>query len=78
LTWAFFVAGVPAVVMTQWSVDDEATSELMKTFHDRLHAGTDPSRAESLRQAQLKLLKNKDTRHPYFWAPFVLTGDWRK
>lgn len=77
LAWAFFVAGVPTVMMTQWSVDDEATAVLMKVFYERLRTGTDTSRAESLRQAQLTLLKEKHTRHPMFWAPFVLTGDWR-
>ena len=78
LAWAFFVAGSPALVTTQWSVDDEATSELMKAFYSRLRAGSDSSRAESLRQAQIDLLKNKTTRHPFYWAPFIFTGDWRK
>jgi CHAT domain-containing protein len=59
-------------------VDDAATSELMKSFHERMQTGTDSSRADSLRQAQIAMLKNRETRHPMFWAPFVLTGDWRK
>jgi CHAT domain-containing protein len=78
LAWAFFVAGAPAVVVSQWPVVDATTADLMQKFYGRVRAGTDPSKAESLRQAQLELLKDRKTRHPFFWAPFVLVGDWRK
>jgi CHAT domain-containing protein len=77
LAWAFFVAGAPAVVVSQWSVADDATAALMEAFHRRVAAGSDRDRAESLRQAQLGLLKDRRTRHPFYWAPFVFTGDWR-
>ncbi len=65
----------PTVVASLWSVDDEATAALMLEFYQRLKAGS--GKAEALRQAQLKLLGTEKTRHPYFWAPFVLIGDWR-
>jgi CHAT domain-containing protein len=78
LAWAFFVAGTPAVVVSQWKVSDVATADLMREFYTRLRAGTDPSKAEALRQASLTLLKGKKTNHPMFWAPFVLIGDWQK
>jgi CHAT domain-containing protein len=77
LAWSLFVAGAPAVVVSQWSVDDEATGNLMQAFHE-MARGELGSRAESLRQAQLKMLKKRSTRHPFFWAPFILTGDWRR
>jgi CHAT domain-containing protein/Tfp pilus assembly protein PilF len=77
LAWAFVVAGAPAVVVSQWSVADEATAALMESFHRRVAAGADWDRAESLRQAQLGLLRDRRTRHPFYWAPFVFTGDWR-
>jgi CHAT domain-containing protein len=77
LAWATFVAGSPAVVVSQWSVADDSTARLMKGFYERLNAGTDPTKAEALRQAQLALLKDRKTRHPFYWAPFVLVGDWR-
>jgi CHAT domain-containing protein len=35
------------------------------------------SKAEALRQAQLKLMKDGKHSHPYYWAPFILVGDWR-
>ncbi|MDB5309219.1 MAG: hypothetical protein JWO38_3421 [Gemmataceae bacterium] len=76
LAWALFVAGSPAVVVSQWPVADESTGRLMEVFYGGF-AG-DASKAEALRQAQLSLLKDKATRHPFYWAPFVLIGDWRK
>jgi CHAT domain-containing protein len=57
-----------------WSVSDEATSLLMVNFYSNLtqHLG----KAESLRQAQLKLLNSPDMHHPFFWSPFILVGNW--
>ncbi|HEX7331869.1 MAG TPA: CHAT domain-containing protein [Pyrinomonadaceae bacterium] len=72
LARGFLSAGSPTVMMSLWTVDDEATTELMATFYDEL-AGT-KSPAASLRAAQTKLLKQRP--HPFFWSPFVLVGRW--
>ena len=72
LTWALFVAGAPASVVTQWSVDDAATSALMQKFYAELQTNKSP--ATALRNAQLALLKSKTMRHPAFWAPFIAVG----
>jgi CHAT domain-containing protein/tetratricopeptide (TPR) repeat protein len=82
LTWAMFMAGIPASVVSQWVVDEDATSELMYLFHENLSKGrgTDPARlhrAESLRQSSLKLLSSSRYGHPYYWAGFILIGDGR-
>jgi CHAT domain-containing protein len=82
LTWALFVAGSPSSVVTQWKVSNESTSELMVEFYKRLQRKMEktPSaigKAEALRQAQLKLMKDGKHGHPFFWAPFVLIGDGR-
>jgi CHAT domain-containing protein len=79
LTWALFVAGVPATVVSQWKVESASARELMLGFHRNLRA---PSRepapkAEALRQAALKLMRNPATSHPFYWAGFVLVGDGR-
>ncbi len=67
-----------AVLGTLWPVDDAATVLLMRQFYTGWSAsGTGPSKAAALREAQLQLLQNADTRHPYFWAPFTLIGNWR-
>lgn len=76
LTWALFVAGAPSSVVSQWSVADASTSRLMVTFYEGLRSAR-VSKAEALRQAQLRLMRNGRHGHPLYWAPFVLVGEWR-
>ena len=77
LTRGFLYAGVPRVVASLWQVDDRATAELMTVFYrGLLSQGLAPD--EALRQAQLALRSQPRTRDPYYWAPFVLQGDWRR
>src|SRR4026207_104514 len=68
----FFSAGSPTVLMSLWTIDDEATTELMVWFYSELARTKSP--ASALRAAQMKLLKEKP--HPFFWSPFVLVGRW--
>ncbi|HEX8834559.1 MAG TPA: CHAT domain-containing protein, partial [Abditibacteriaceae bacterium] len=72
LTWALFVAGTPASIVTQWSVNDAATSVLMQNFYKQLQSGKTPDVA--LQTAQIALLKDRKMRHPSYWAPFILVG----
>jgi CHAT domain-containing protein len=74
-TRAFLYAGSRRVVATLWRVDDEATAELMKHFYLRLNQGEAP--ASALRGAQSDLMKNLSWQHPYYWAAFVLQGEYR-
>jgi CHAT domain-containing protein len=74
LSYAFSVAGAPSIVASLWPVYDPSTMSLMTEFYRSL---PNVSRSASLRQAQLSLLDNPETAHPFFWAPFVLIGDWR-
>jgi CHAT domain-containing protein len=73
LTRAFMYAGAPSVVVSLWRVADASTAELMVGFYQHLDRGAD--KAEALRRAKLELMKNPRYAHPYFWAPFVLTGE---
>ena len=75
LSWALFVAGVPTTVVSQWKVLDMSTRELMVEFHRQLRTKPEQGKAEALRQASLKLLKQEKYRHPFYWAGFVLVGD---
>ena len=80
MSWAWFVAGVPATVVSQWEVDSSGTRQLMVEFHRGLarHSATGGSRiskAEALRLAALSLLKDNRYRHPFYWAAFVIVGD---
>jgi CHAT domain-containing protein len=71
LSRAFIFAGSPSVIASLWSVDDDATQQLMIAFYRHLKEGF--SKVEALRSAQV------DVRHkypnPFYWAGFVLTGD---
>ncbi len=68
-------SGARSAIATLWSIRDRSTADLMAEFYKHLIVpGT--SKAEALRQAQLSLLHGSDFSHPYFWAPFVLVGNW--
>lgn len=68
----FLAAGASALVISLWTVNDETTAALMEDFYRNLKNKKSP--AASLRTAQLNFIKQK--KHPYFWAPFVLSGKW--
>ena len=68
-------SGARSTVASLWSVSDQATSDLMREFYSQLSTGK-VSKAEALRQAQLKVLSNSLHKHPYFWSAFVLVGNW--
>jgi CHAT domain-containing protein len=77
LTRGFMYAGAKHVVVSLWSVNDDSTAELMARFYGgMLKEGKRP--AEALRAAQIAMLtQSKRWRSPYYWAPFVLQGEWR-
>jgi CHAT domain-containing protein len=76
LTRGFMYAGAPRVVASLWKVDDRATAELMKRFyHGMLISRLRPPAA--LRAAQIELSRQKQWQAPYYWAGFVLQGEWR-
>jgi hypothetical protein len=77
LTRGFMYAGAPRVVASLWKVDDRATSELMKRFYQGMLGGERLRPADALRQAQLSIWKEKRWREPYYWAAFVLQGEWK-
>ena len=69
-------SGARSTLASLWSVDDQATANLMIDFYRSLSVPL-PSKAGALRQAQINLLNNPAYAHPYFWAPFVLVGNWQ-
>lgn len=76
LTRGFMYAGAARVVVSLWSVDDEATSELMAKFYSRMMKdGLSPSSA--LRASQIEMLKQPRWQAPYYWAAFELQGESR-
>ncbi|MDA8019553.1 MAG: CHAT domain-containing protein [Thermoanaerobaculia bacterium] len=77
LPQGFFRAGASSVLVSLWKVDDRATAELMKYFYTGL-LRNDLSAPAALQQAQNELRAQPGWRAPYFWAGFVLLGDWRE
>ncbi|HKX33440.1 MAG TPA: tetratricopeptide repeat protein [Blastocatellia bacterium] len=82
LTWALFVAGCPRTVVSQWKVESSSTTALMIEFHKRFKtrfesAQLATSTAEAMRQASLKVMKEPQYRHPFYWGGFVVVGDGR-
>jgi len=76
--WAFFIAGSPSIVVSQWKVDSASTTLLMRDFHSIWRNSMNHqriSKAQALRNAEMKLLQNKQYRHPYYWAGFIVIGD---
>lgn len=57
-----------------WSVDARSTQELMLEFYRRLKNGVD--KATALQEAQKRIVEKEEWSHPYYWAPFILVGDW--
>ncbi|MBF2027806.1 MAG: CHAT domain-containing protein [Oscillatoriales cyanobacterium C42_A2020_001] len=68
-------SGARSTLATLWAVDDQSTSQLMVQFYQEL-ARSGTTKAEALRQSQIKLLQTRQFRHPFYWAPFVLIGNW--
>ncbi len=76
LTRGFMYAGAPRVVVSLWSVDDRGTSELITRFYNKmLQQGLNPVAA--LRAAQVEMWKSEDWKASYYWAAFVVQGEWR-
>jgi CHAT domain-containing protein/Tfp pilus assembly protein PilF len=90
LAWALFVAGSPAILVSQWKVESASTTDLMLSFHRNLSSGAKqptpsaaklkasgipPTKAEALREAALSLLRSERYAHPFYWAGFVIIGD---
>ena len=75
LAEAFFHAGARSMIVSHWQVPSAATAQLMSgTFAflgPQLTSGSSPA----LRDSQIKLIANKTTAHPFFWAAFVVVGD---
>jgi CHAT domain-containing protein len=76
LTRGFMHAGADRVVASLWQVDDLATAELMKRFYrGMLQDGMRP--AAALRAAQIEIMKHKRWAAPYYWAGFILQGEYK-
>ena len=77
---AFQVAGARTVIMSLWSVDDQAARAWMRALYEgRFQKGL--ATADAVHAASLSPLRDRRARglstHPFYWAGFVAAGDWR-
>ncbi|NET82429.1 MAG: CHAT domain-containing protein, partial [Moorea sp. SIO1F2] len=72
---ALVLAGSQSQVISLWQVDDQSTKELMVSYYQKLKQGL--GRSEAMRQAQLEMQQNQKYQHPYFWAAFINSGNWK-
>ncbi|NEQ99493.1 MAG: CHAT domain-containing protein [Cyanothece sp. SIO2G6] len=73
---AFAIAGAESQLMSLWQVSDFGTQSLMARYYEKLTAGM--GRSEALREVQLEMIEQGGQySHPYYWAAFILAGDWR-
>ena len=68
-------ARAKSVLGTLWPVEDNAARMTMETFYSGIVGKM--SKAAALQQAQFRLIKDSNFGHPFFWAPFILIGNWR-
>ncbi|MGH9835404.1 MAG: CHAT domain-containing protein, partial [Blastocatellia bacterium] len=76
LTRGFMYAGAARVAASLWKVDDEATAELMAQFYQRM-LNDRMSPAAALREAQIAIWRQPRWNAPYYWAAFVMQGEWK-
>jgi CHAT domain-containing protein len=68
-------SNVRSALGSLWSIDDEGTMVFMKLFYNSINAPME--KAEALQQAQVAMIKSVKFKHPYYWSPFILTGNWK-
>ncbi|NJO66013.1 MAG: CHAT domain-containing protein [Richelia sp. RM2_1_2] len=72
---ALVIAGSQSQLLSLWLVADEGTKDLMMEYYQKIKAGK--GRHEALREVQLEFLKDDKYSHPYYWASFIPSGNWR-
>jgi len=75
ITRGFMYAGARRVVVSLWNVNDKATASLMHRLYLGMLRGN-KTPAAALRAAQIEMLRSKQWQSPYYWAPFVMQGEW--
>lgn len=76
LTRGFMYAGARRVVVSLWNVNDKATAALMQRFYTEMLRGN-KTPAAALRAAQIEMLRTRPWQSPYYWAAFVMQGEWK-
>ncbi len=77
LAWGMMASGATSVIFAQWEANDKSTAIFTKTFYGNYKQGI--SAADALQKAAVELIRNKTggMHEPYYWADFMLNGDFR-
>ncbi len=69
-------AGARSALATLWFVNDQSTSALITEVYNQLRQTPPVSKARALQAAQIKLLGDRRYRHPCYWSPYLIIGNW--
>jgi CHAT domain-containing protein len=69
-------AGARSALATLWFVNDQSTSVLIKELYNQLRESPGLSKAKALQAAQVKLINDRRYRHPCYWSPYLIIGNW--
>jgi len=69
-------AGARSALASLWFVNDQSTSALISEFYHQLRESPSVSKARALQAAQIKMLNDRRYRHPCYWAPYLIIGNW--
>jgi len=69
-------SGARSILGTLWPIADEAAQQLLPSFYSSLSRTQSMTKAKALQTAQIKLLKQEQFKHPFFWSAFILIGNW--
>jgi CHAT domain-containing protein len=69
-------AGARSALASLWSVNDQSTSALISGFYHQLKDSPSISKAQALQAAQIEMLGDRRYRHPCYWAPYLIIGNW--
>jgi CHAT domain-containing protein len=68
-------SGARSALATLWAINDQASAMLVTEFYRQL-LKENVSKAQALQRAQNALMQNVRYRHPGYWSPFLLIGNW--
>jgi CHAT domain-containing protein len=68
-------SNVQSALGSLWPIDDEGAMEFMTLFYQGINKSM--AKARALQEAQVAMIKSTKFKHPYYWSPFILTGNWR-
>lgn len=77
LTGGFMHSEVPRILVSLWPISDSVTAEMMARIYRKMLGKQKMSPAAALREVQIEMWKDARWNTAYFWAPFVIHGEWR-